>query len=231
MGEISEILSNELNIKEINDKTLAYRVNGFFYACNLNIEPSTYDKSIQIFHDIYANGLICHKGESSELIVYAIKRQSIDKGDFIHIVGEGEDIAFSFNNYYENKRIDRRIVEIPFDIYVNKIYEGLEYAISIESIINQEVKITLTEEDGNEIKFFANILDFGKVLNIIKAFVNNPEEVVRTYDEIFSKKKVKFTNGDLNKAIKYDEKLDKPVKGIAKVLKKITDNEGNYHKK
>jgi len=222
--KISKVLSDKLNIDEINSKTIAYRINSFINACNLNIDINDYKKQSKIYENYYTTGLIFNQNCDNQLEIFATKKQSDDHGDYVHIAGENDDLIFSFDNFYEKKKINQKIVDIPFNIYINKMFEGLEYSVKMESTYNKEVCFTFVEEDGHELCFYANILEFSKILNLVKAFISNPENVIRTYQRIMNNKKVIFTNGDLDKSIDKDPEFEKPAGKIRKLYKRIMNS-------
>ena len=212
----SKILSDISLYGELNSKTLEYRVSGFLYACGVHKENNyEYKPLIDIENGKAQRGTTFCLNENDKLSVLVTKKRDSSYGDYINLEGESEDISFTFNNYYGNKKIDKKILEIPFFIEIR----NHDYILKIKTIEKERVEFYI--EDSSICRythFYANILDFSKILKLVKSFVNDPEFVYSTYEEIMDNKKVTFTNGDIAKAIENDDKLDKP---ISKIMKKI----------
>ena len=73
--------------------------------------------------------------------------------------------------------------------------------------------------------FYANVMDFSKILKLVESFVYNPVLVFNTYNEIEKKYYHTYTYNELSKVAMQDEKLDKPMGKIKKMIKRITNND------
>ena len=116
--------------------------------------------------------------------------------------------------------------EIPFHILLSKEYKDAAYQLEINTGQNLKAKFIIKKNKESDIlpsvvTFQANVNDFGRILKLVKSFVHNPDLVFRVYDEKLNSKEVIFTNKDLDAALVVDEKLDKPVSGIQKIIKKV----------
>ena len=227
----------------LNNKTLRYRVNGFAYACGMKDIGATKLVAIDTY---WLNSL----GPSKEVDVnnaaifstlgnkrtcegpnYFISINKNEHGLFgknIIISGYYNDLSFAFTNYYDNKNIDKKVVELPFSISLAILIDEDNYTLNIETVRGVETKFTISKY--REFKkrttsrmqtFYANVLDFSNVLKLVKSFVYNPQLLFNTYNSIIESKKTVITNGDLNKGIMDDERLDKPVGKIKKKIKAI----------
>ncbi len=214
-------LIDTYHIEELNSKTLIYRIDGFMEACNMNLENSICEKKISSFRTPYIN-----KTNHEDGIEYSVNFMYIydcDKGNNFTVIGNYEDLDFAFINYYDKDKNKNRIGEIPFSIMIEKKVNDSIYNIEMNSTLAKQVEFIIKKDD-ERLCFYANILDFSKILNLVNSFVTNPEIVFETYNEIMNKKKVVFTNGDLNKAIEEDERFEKPADKFVKKIKMITNS-------
>ena len=211
-----------------NNKTLIYRINGFARACNM--------------HNIGVLGnsgvLFNTKKKSDDIKYYIVANTSLksEKGYGVNLSGYYGDLNFTFTNYRDlNKdisKIDRKILELPFSISLFKNIDKDTYHLEIETVNDMETKFTITKSRdhknkilSSKVSFYANVLDFSKVLKLVKSFVYNPILVFNTYIEVVNNKKITITNSDLNKGIMQDECLDKPMGKIKKLVQRITNND------
>lgn len=221
-----------------NNKTLRYRINGFAYACgmkNINVlkltaiekkywldkEPyKEIELDSGVIFSTYGNKRTC-EGPNYFISVNKYKHSIIISGYY-------NDLSFAFTNYYDNKNIDKRVVELPFSISLAILIDKDNYTLNIDTVRGVETKFTISKyrefkkrTTSSTRTFYANVLDFSNVLKLVKSFVYNPQLFFNTYSGIIESKKTVITNGDLNKGIMDDEKLDKPVGKIMKKIKSI----------
>lgn len=220
-------LREQYHVDELDSKTLTYRIDGFIDACGMNLEDSVFEKKISVTFAPYVSKTSDVDG--MEYNVNFAYHYDCDRGKYFVILGDYNDLSFMLANYYDKDKNYKKVIEIPFSLVVEKTINDFKYRISLESTFNQQVEFIIAK-DNETIHFYANIIDFSKVLNLVHSFVIDPEIVFNIYSEIINNKKVVFTNGDLNKAIEYDEKFEKPVNGIVKKLKFVTNNEIKYKK-
>lgn len=227
MGEFnfSKVLGACSYYDELNSKTLEYRINGFIYACNFNLDSDKCDKKRFLLDNMYYNGLVFNPEEDEECDFVIKRKYDVKNGDYFYMVGHSKDLNFVFNNYYGKKHIDNRVLDIPFDITLDKQFNDIVYQIIIETNSGINTKFIIIKENSEKLCFYANILDFSKVLNIVKSFVINPEIVYTTYNEIKNNKRIDFSNTELNEVINKDEKLEKPAGKFVKKLKMIANND------
>ena len=219
----SQVLGAASFNNKLDTKTMEYRINNFIYACGFVLHGYKCDKTKYLFEDGYLQGLVFDQDEESQCNFMVKDKKDIERGNYLYMEGHRKDLDFIFNNYYKNKRIDKRIVELPFDIYLKVKQEENVYQLIIRTIVDKENQFTIIKNDQQQLSFYANILDFSKVLKIVKSFVNNPELVLNVYDEIRNSKKVSFTNGDLKKVMDDDHNFEAPHGKIMKKIKKIMD--------
>ena len=208
-------------IEELDSKTLIYRIDGFMEACNMNLEKSICQKVISSSTKAYINNTTFDYNQTYSVNFAYI--YDYENGKSFTVSGNYEDIDFCFINYYEKDKNKNRIIEIPFSLVIEKKINDTKYVIRMTSRINKQVEFSIMKND-EKLRFYANIIDFSKVLNIIKSFVNDPEILFNKYDEIMNKKRVIFTNGDLNKGFDDDKKFEKPYCGFVKKIKMISNN-------
>ena len=194
--------------KNFDNKTLRYRINAFVYACNIRLDPN----------DIKADDKRIRVSENNTPF-----------GKSITIGGEYKDLNFFFANYYENEKLDKKIIDLPFSILLTKYGEKELYGLNIETINGKKTEFVIYRNNytigeqalHNNVRFVSNIIDFSQVLKLIKNFVDNPKIVFDTYNDIACKYECYFTKEDLEKGIMEDENLDKPTGKIRKLCKKM----------
>jgi hypothetical protein len=221
-------IKNIYGISELNSKTLEYRLNGFIYACNMNLEEGIYTKCISSNRLPYIN----KKREDVKInynINFALGHDR-EKGNNTIFIGKYNDLNLYFINYYNKDRNKDRVNEIPFQITLGKMYRDYTYQIDIRSVNESRIKIAVKRDKKTEmfpsvVSFTVNVNDFGKILKLVKSFVYNPELVFITYDEVVNRKELLFTVKDLNAGLVEDEKLDKPLSKTGKILKKLINND------
>ena len=227
-----------------NNKTLRYRINGFAHACKMDdvevikniavnkpfwLESGPYEE-----HTVNSGVIFSTKGKKTcEGPNYFIAVNKNDKGDFgknITITGHYDDLNFSFVNYFDSKKLDKKVCELPFKISLAKLVGNDNFVLNIETVNGIETKITFSKYREHKKRtisytrsFYVNILDFSNVLKLVKAFVYNPNLVFDIYNEVIDNKKIVFTGSDFKKAVMQDEKLDKPVNKVKKLVKNIVD--------
>ncbi len=231
--------NNLADIDEVfNNKTLTYRINGFALACKMdNIQIK--NKAVTS-HSIAENTKLEQisntiesdkNNDGSNYFIAVNKGNEQIKGKFVTISGHYDDLNFSFTNYYGKKNINKKIVEIPFQISLVKAINQDNYILNIETIDGIETQFILNKyreykkrSISNKIVFYANILDFSNILKLVKSFVYNPQIVFDTYNEIKESKKITFTNSELTSAIMQNKMLDKPDGKVTKKIKKLFYN-------
>ena len=223
-----ENLNNNLALIDevFNNKTLSYRINGFAHACgmqNINVVKN----AGVIFSTAKRNGL---QKEDNQFEYFISVNKNNNKNSTIS--GNYGDLNFTFTNFHDKENLNRRILEIPFSILLIKPIDNDTYYFRIESIKKEDTRFEITKyreyKNGtvsSNVHFNANILDFSKILKLVKSFVYNPKLVFDTYNDIKEQKKVVFATNNVNKAIMQDEKLDKPMGKIKKFVKRITNND------
>ena len=219
-----------------NNKTLRYRINGFAYACkmeNIEVPPSfvvengeKLSRSVGVLFNTTEK-----KRDIDEEVHYfiATNEDHNPKCNSVTLSGQYGDLSFTFVNYYKKEKLDKKIIDLPFSISLEKKIDKDTYQFNIETVedIRCKFKIAKYREYKSktlydDVVFYANVADFSKILKLVKSFVFNPVLVFNTYNEIDQNYKRIYTNHDLEKAIMQDEKLDKPVGKIKKYLiKKI----------
>ncbi len=220
-------LREQYKIDDLDSKTLKYRIDGFIEACDMNLEGSIPEKKISSTFAQYIA-----KESDEEGLQYNVRlsfRCDYERGESIVVIGDYNDISFILVNFYDKDK-KNRIVELPFSLAVEKTVGDIKYRISLESTVDRQVEFSISKDD-KQVHFFANILDFSKVLNLVSTFINDPENLFKTYDEIMNKKKVFFTNGDLNKGFEKSDRFEKPVSSFVKKIKMLTTNEGMHKRK
>ena len=232
-----------------NNKTLRYRINGFAHACRMDdIEVhkvvsvknpywlGTIDNHVKGYEEELNSAVIFSTQENKRTCEgnnYFVAVNKNDDGEFgknVILSGHYDDLSFQFINYYGNKKLDRKVMEIPFKISLAKLIDNDNYKMDIETVNGIETKITFSKYREHKKRtisykrdFYVNICDFSDVLKLVKSFVYNPELVFGIYNEIMDKKKVLLSTVDMRKAIMQDASLDKPVGKVKTLIKKIID--------
>ena len=237
-------MENNNKLSEINEvfdnQTLAYRINGFARACNMNdldlsrkrinnrIILKTRKKKLVENEEGKLEYVYLAEGEKTkkdditvtETVYYIIVNPS-DQSEFgngLTISGFYKDLNFSFTNYYDpNANLDDEVLELPFSIIVYKKTNNELYQMLIKTIDGAETLFELskiqeykTHSANERLSFYKNIEDFSEVLKVIKSFVYNPEFIFINSSEIIKSRKVCFTTEELNKSLMQDDGLDKP---------------------
>lgn len=227
---------NEVNLADMNEilnnKTLRYRINGFAYACNMRDIAVSGDSGL-LFNtngfDKYFNK------ENSDEHSYFISLNEYDRlyGRCITLKGQYEDLTFTFINHCgKNLKLDKKIVDLPFYISLEKKIDNETYQFEIETVSGMRTKFSMTKYRNfkdytlhDDLCFYANVMDFSKILKLVKGFVYNPQLGFNTYNEIIHQQSIVFTNSMLDKMVMQDEKLDKPMGKVKKIIKRITNND------
>lgn len=215
--DFSKIFSEEMHIKEINSKTLGYRINSFLKACNIDLKDKEYDKILKQYEHVFTRGLVYNYGETDQFTIYAVKQQDQRNGDYVHMYGYNKEFSFAFDNYYENRKLDKKIVDIPFNILIK--FNNINYGLRMETVFHKAVSFMVTK-DIQDLTFYNSVVDFEQILDIVSAFVTNPEEVYRIYSRIYNQKRIHFSTAELSIGTVNGEKFEKPSK---KYVKKIND--------
>lgn len=223
---------NNINLADMNDafnnKTLRYRINGFAYACNMRDIGITRRAGV-LFNGSGLNNYRNNKVINEHSYFISTSESSDKKVKSVSLSGQYNDLSFSFVNYYDHeKKLDRKIVDLPFSISLEKKVDDYTYQFDVKTDNGDRVKFIFTKykEDKNrtlrdEVAFYANVLDFSKILKIVKSFVYNPQLVFNTYNEIMQQQHIVFTNNMLDKMVMQDANLDKPMGKIKKKIKSI----------
>ena len=230
--------SNYVNLAGMNEvfdnKTFRYRINGFAYACGIK-DISIVKNAGTLFDTEGFNNLNVIKSDNAGYLI-AVNKNEYPTGKTVTLTGQYEDLNFTFTNYRvlnkDISKIDRKILELPFSISLFKNIDKDTYHLEIETVNDMETKFTITKSRDHKnkilssrVSFYANVLDFSKVLKLVKSFVYNPILAFNTYIEVINNKKITITNSDLNKGIMQDECLDKPMGKIKKLVRRITNND------
>ena len=213
----SEVLKDVTFFEEFNSKTFNYRINNFLYACNYTFQRNKHEIIMPIIDSKYQRGVIFNKGDFDEVKVIPFKKYDLDKHDYIELDGQSSDMKFIFNNYYGNRKINNRVLEIPFSINIIKNVDGINYQIVMKSLEKEEVKFFISSDTmERSLVFYANILDFSDILKITKSFVDDPKKLLNTYIYVRDEKRISFTNKDLEIGMNNDENFSKPKRKIKK---------------
>ena len=220
MEELSfgKLFSEEMHIKELGSITMEYRVNSFLKACNLDLNNKEYEKILKQYEHVFTRGLIYNFGTKDQFSIYAVKQQDDKFGDYIHINGKDKNMVFSFDNYYEERKIDKRILELPYRISIKKEFNGSIYEIKINGMYNGEFIFDICKDD-NSISFYTNPIELYKILKIVNSFVNNPMVVYDAYSDVMYSKKIMFSNKDLYKGSINGIEFEKPENKLVKKMK------------
>ena len=212
-----------------NNKTLRYRINGFAYACNMQ-DIGILGNSRVIFNCAGFDKYGKKKTNDEHSYFISVNEQTHHEKKGVVLKGQYDDLTFTFINYYNKEKLDKKIIDIPFYISLEKKIDKDKYQFDIETVDGMRTKFSIikcTEYKNktlhDDLCFYANVTDFSKVLKLIKSFVYNPKIYFDTYNELVKKKKIVFTNSMLCKMAMQDENLDKPVGKVKKIMKKIMD--------
>lgn len=223
MGEYNfcDEIKEQYHIEELDSATLAYRINGFLYACNMNVEDSICAKCISPTRVPYINK--SNENEESD-IKYNInftRSYNRDFGKSFVLLGKYGDLNVLFINYFDKDTKKDRINEIPFEISVGKLCGGIAYQLDIKTISHGQARFVIKKSKEKEIfpsilNFDAKVNDFSRILRLVKSFVHNPELVHLTYKEVVNRKNICISSKELDIALVRDEKLNKPKTKIKK---------------
>ena len=216
----------------LNNKTLRYRINGFAYACNMR-DIGVLSNSGVLFNtsgfDKYGNK------ENSDEHSYFISLNEHDRlyGKCITLKGQYEDLTFTFINHCgKNIKLDKKIVDLPFYISLEKKVDNETYQFEIETDTGMRTRFLMIKYTDfkdhslhDDLCFYSNVSDFSKILKIVKSFVYNPKLGFDIYSEIMKKQQIVFTSSMVDKMAMQDEKLDKPMGKVKKIIKRITNND------
>lgn len=228
-----DVFNNNLaDINEIfNNKTLRYRINGFAYACNMHDIGVVGDSGVLFNSEGFSR--LCNKRNKKQEHSYyiSVSRDDNSKRKSVTLSGHYDDLFFTFVNYYNKERLDKKIIDLPFFISLQKIVDDETYEFIIKTVNDKQTQFSMTkytEYKGrilhDDFFFYANVMDFSEILKLVKSFVYNPKLGFDAYNEIMEKQHIVFTNNMLNKMAMQDTKLDKPVGKIKKIVKRITNN-------
>ena len=223
MGEYSfcNELKEEYKIEELNSETLKYRIDGFIHACDMDLSDSPCSKEISKTRMPYIN-----KHSTKEDMNYSINFiRSYDKenGNGFVLLGKYNDLNIYFVNYFDKDK--KRIVLMrSFHITIDKKYEDLLYQLDIKTTSNLRTKFVIKKNVKPDmlpsiVSFQSIFSDFGQILILVESFVYNPDI---TFNVVLNEKinSRVLSSKYLNDPLVVDEKLDKPVNGIRKIIKK-----------
>ena len=220
-------IKEKYNLKYLDSETLKYRIDGFIYACNMNLEDSECMQEM-----ILSSTQYFQKEYDSDDLKYLVNfsnQNDLEKGKNVALAGKYNDMEFAYFNYYDYDRNKNKINEIPFMIYLSNKCDKYNYLIRIETITGTMVKFRFIKYQDNvslssRLNFNVNVKEFSDVLKVVKAFVTNPEQVFRKYCEIMNQKEVVFSIEDLRNATSNDEKLENPMEKTRKKIKMMVNN-------
>lgn len=222
-------LKDVMSVSELDSNTITYRINNFIYACNINIEDGVY-KSI-VNGDAYKTARKELDNEDYITVSFLNNDTRKDNKSFI-LEGKVNDLTFAFINNYDSNVMKEDVKELPFNISITKNYNECEYSLKMESV--DKIKVTFkisrkhnkNPELNSQQSFHANILDFSKILRIVKAFNDNPQRLFKASEDIFYNEiAARFTNTQINKLGVRDKELDKPLSKIKKKIKFLLNND------
>ena len=219
---------NLANISDVfNNKTFRYRINGFAHACHMH-DIGVFSNSSVLFNCEGFSKLGNKKTSEEHSYFISTSASNSQKGKSITLSGQYNDLIFSFINYYNKEKLDKKIIDLPFFISLIRTIDEITYKFTMETVDGARTKFMIikSREFKNEtlhddIVFYANVNDFSEILKLVKSFIYNPKLVFDTYNEMMQQQHIVFTNNMLNKMAMQDTKLDKPVGKIKKIVKKI----------
>ena len=196
-------LKDVISVIELYSNTISYRINNFLYACNINMEDGV-NKSI-VNSDAYKMARKELDNNNYIEISFLNNDSKNDNKSFI-LEGKVNDLAFSFINNYDVSVMKEAVKELPFNINITKYYNDFEYNLKMESVDKKRVFFRIHRKHINnnmlnsQQAFYANILDFSKILRTIKSFNNNPWAFYKTSEDIlYNEIDARFTNTQINK--------------------------------
>ena len=228
MGEYSycDELIKEYKVEELDSMTLKYRIDGFVYACGMDLSDSFCFKEISPARIPYINK---HKNDGEiKYNINFIRSYDRQKGKNFVLLGKYCDLNLYFVNYFNDDKRKNRINEIPFNLSIGKVYDNIPFKLDITSILKKQTRFVISRNYENSgisdiVSFDANITSFSIVLRLIKLFIKDPDIAYIVCKDITNQNK-KITSEDLSEILERDEKLDKPVYGVQKIMKKILNN-------
>ena len=219
-------LIDEYNIEELDSVTLKYRIDGFIYACGMDLSDSPCFKDISPTRTSYINK---HKNiKGLKYNVNFTRSYDYENYDNFVLLGRYNKLDFYFVNYFTFDRKDR-INELPFKISIEKVIDNIPYKLDIVSLSKKQARFSIRrvnekELPSNVVNFVTNITDFSIILRLIKTFIRDPEIAYLVCKEVVSKSKKNIIGKNLDNILDTDKKLDEPIIGISKIIKKILNN-------
>ena len=208
---------------KINSKTLEYRYDKFVEACGMSLEDS---KPVKCTGD--SGTLYISKTKDNDEKKYNINfclNYDYKNGRSTVLMGLYDDLNMVFINYCDTDKNKNVINEIPFQLKLGKVYQGIYHEIEIIGKPKELTKFIIKKNRGGDISdsltFYINLSDFGLIIRLVKSFVTDPETIYEHFNGIMNKKKVTLTYNDLENGIIKDNNLNEPVKGIKKLMRKI----------
>ena len=222
----------DINLADMNDafdnKTFRYRINGFAYACGMKDVVVNKDSGV-VFN---TNGFDNLHSDNDQGYFISVNKNEYPIGKTITLSGKYNDLNFTFINYYNKEKLDTKIRDLPFSIVLIKPIEMDTYRMEIETINGMQTKFAIYKYQEfkdrtliDDVVFYANVMDFSKILKLVKSFVYNPKLVFNVYSDLEEKHRHIYTNTDLDKAILQDKKLDKPMSKIKKIVQRLVNND------
>ncbi len=205
----------------INSRTLHYRLKSFINACNMTSFMDNYNMLINGY-EYPELGDYVERPKKQANLTWDYDEKI---GDVIFFSGTYDNLKFMFANYLRNDKNTKKINNLPCYVKLVKTINDVSYELNIKTMDAPKHYFKLVKNESVKVEFYANILEFSKILNIVRAFVNDPEKVFNTYYEIIGKKIKTITNGDLNKVIEKEGKIEEPGNKFVKKIKMITNND------
>lgn len=222
-----EELKKKMNIEELDTDTLYYQISLFLDACGFDMKKGGYGNSST---DLNYGINFCQKSRTTNSVSYTIQfinekkdnkhRRFITKGYY-------NDLVFELDSHYKKNILDGNLRHIPFSIHLEKPQYEQNYFVDIESLDNYKTKFSFERKPFNEneqsskMVFYSHRTDLENVYEIIKHFVQKPQEVYSTYMSVMAEKEVYFNGNEIDLMKEHDELIiNRDGNAYKKVLKK-----------
>ena len=110
-------VNNILNVKELDSKTLTYRINGFLLASSMNLDNGIYKYIVNNNHFHFATKKSCNDDYNVSISIMDYDNHHNKK---VKLFGDYSYLQFEFINDYNKNVLRNKIIRLPFSITINK---------------------------------------------------------------------------------------------------------------
>ena len=216
-------LKKKMELSEDNLDALYYPLNMFLDATGMDIKKGGYDEVLTMYNMNYMFAIKDYESDKLNYHFEFMRSINIPKKNYFVFRGKYNDLLFNLHLLYK-KTIENN-QNVPFSVSLSKSEDEQYYNINID-VDNGKTKFQLERNPQDEgkiddsIVFYSNRVDMENIFEVIKAFINSPQNLYFKYKEVMNHKEVYFNNKEIN-CFENDELL---LTNTGKIMKKVLNN-------